>query len=304
MELYEAIFYRKSVRNFSSKKIKKPLMEEIKRSCKNLEYLNEDLNIKAHVVDRGHIIHFLMGKECKVKAPHYIVVTSDKGEDYLQNIGFATEGVVLRLTTLGIATCWLEGNLKREDILEFVDIGNKNFEEDEEDDLDYLAGIKTEEDDENKIENPYIIIAFGYPAKNEELFRTRYARPDRKPVKDMINKINRNRKWKDILELTRRAPSVKNSQPWYFHKDERGLHLFEKRPKKHCEDMNKVSLGVALRHFDIACIKNKIDISYEKLPIRNKIGKSYFITVVEHVKPEEETQEENVTLEKEESQDE
>nr|SUY83426.1 Uncharacterised protein [Clostridioides difficile] len=55
--------------------------------------------------------------------------------------------------------------------MEFVDIGNKNFEEDEEDDLDYLAGIKTEEDDENKIENPYIIIAFGYPAKNEELFR-------------------------------------------------------------------------------------------------------------------------------------
>ncbi|WKK92953.1 hypothetical protein Q0Y04_25075 [Clostridioides difficile] len=50
--------------------------------------------------------------------------------------------------------------------------------------------------------------------------------------------------------------------------------------------------------------KNKIDVSYEKLPIRNKIGKSYFITVVEHVKPEEETQEENVTLEKEESQDE
>lgn len=68
--------------------------------------------------------------------------------------------------------------------------------------------------------------------------------------------------------------------------------------------MNKVSLGVALRHFDIACIKNKIDVSYEKLPIRNKIGKSYFITVVEHVKPEEEIQEENVSLEKEELQDE
>ncbi len=68
---------------------------------------------------------------------------------------------------MGIATCWLEGNLKREDILEFVDIGNKSFEEDEEDDLDYLVGIKTEEEDENKIENPYIIIAFGYPAKKK-----------------------------------------------------------------------------------------------------------------------------------------
>lgn len=293
MELYEAIFYRKSVRNFSSTKIKKPLMEEIRRSCKNLQYLNEDLNIKAHVVDRGHIIHFLMGKECKVKAPHYIVVTSDKGQDYLQNIGFATESVVLHLTTLGVATCWLESTLKREDILEFVDIENNNPKEDEEDDLDYLAGIKKEEQDANKIENPYIIIAFGYPSKNEDLFRTRYARPDRKSVKDMINKINRNRRWKEILELTRRAPSVKNCQPWYFHKDEKGLHLFEKKPKKHLEAMNKVSLGVGLKHFDIACVKNNIDVSYEKLPIRNKIGKEYFITINEHVKlEEEETQDE------------
>lgn len=111
---------------------------------------------------------------------------------------------------LGIVICWLEGNLKREDILEFVDIGNKNFEEDEEDDLDYLVGIKIEEDDENKIENFYIIIVFGYLVKNEELFRMRYVRFDRKLVKDMINKINRNRKWKDILELIRRVLFVKN----------------------------------------------------------------------------------------------
>lgn len=83
MEFYEVIFYRKFVRNFFSKKIKKLLMEEIKRSCKNLEYLNEDLNIKVYVVDRGYIIYFLMGKECKVKVFYYIVVILDKGEDYL-----------------------------------------------------------------------------------------------------------------------------------------------------------------------------------------------------------------------------
>ena len=32
------------------------------------------------------------------------------------------EEVVLKLTSLGLATCWLECNIKREDILEFVDL--------------------------------------------------------------------------------------------------------------------------------------------------------------------------------------
>ena len=115
MELYDAIFYRKSTRKYSNKKVKEGLLEEVKNVCSQITYLNKELDIKAHVVDRGHLVHFLMGKKCKVKAPHYIIVTSNKGNDYLQNIGFAMEEVVLKLTTLGLATCWLECNIKRED---------------------------------------------------------------------------------------------------------------------------------------------------------------------------------------------
>ena len=91
MELYDALFYRKSIKGYSSKVIKKPLLEEIKRLCGDITYLNNDLNIKAHLIERGHLIHFLIGKESEVKAPHYIIITSNKGEDYLQNVGFAIE---------------------------------------------------------------------------------------------------------------------------------------------------------------------------------------------------------------------
>ena len=115
-------FIENQLENILIKELKKDLLEEVKNICSQITYLNKDLNIKAHVVDRGHLVHFLMGKNCKVKAPHYIIITSNKGEDYLQNIGFAMEEVVLKLTTLGIATCWLECNIKREDILEFVDL--------------------------------------------------------------------------------------------------------------------------------------------------------------------------------------
>ena len=120
MELYDAIFYRKSTKQYSQNKVKKELLEEVKNICSQITYLNKELNIKAHVIDRGHLISFLMGKNCKVKSPHYIIVTSDNGEDYLQNIGYAMEEVVLKLTSLGIATCWLECNIKRQDILEFM----------------------------------------------------------------------------------------------------------------------------------------------------------------------------------------
>ena len=114
MELYDAIFYRKSTRKYSNKRVKESLLEEVKNVCSKVTYLNKDLNIKAHVVDRGHLVQFLMGKNCKVKAPHYIIITSNNGEDYLQNIGFAMEEVVLKLTTLGLATCWLECHIQIE----------------------------------------------------------------------------------------------------------------------------------------------------------------------------------------------
>ena len=65
MELYDAIFYRKSTRKYSNKKVKEGLLEEVKNACSQITYLNKELDIKAHVVDRGHLVHFLMGKNAR-----------------------------------------------------------------------------------------------------------------------------------------------------------------------------------------------------------------------------------------------
>ena len=59
----------------------------------------------------------------QVKAPHYIIVTSNKGNDYLQNIGFAMEEVSFKTNLLRSRyIAWLKCKLKREDILEFVQL--------------------------------------------------------------------------------------------------------------------------------------------------------------------------------------
>ncbi|MEG2246214.1 MAG: nitroreductase family protein [Romboutsia sp.] len=266
MELYDAIFYRKSVRNYSNKVIKKSLIDEVKEICSRITYINKELNIKAHVVDRGHLIHFLMGKQCNVKAPHYIVITSNKGEDYLQNIGFAMEKVVLQLTALGIATCWIESNLRREDILEFIPLEKLEIDE------------ENEEKIELDLEEPIAVIAFGYPEKDEKLFRTVKLDSKRKRVNHISKNLDR--KWIKVLNSVRIAPSIKNCQPWMFYNKNDELHIYQEKQKKSIEDMSKISMGAALRHFDLACENYKIEVIYKKTKPKRKIGKNYFITIM------------------------
>ena len=280
MELYDAIFYRRTIRDYSNKNINSPLMEEVKKICSDITYLNEDLRIKAHVVERGHLIHFLMGKKCKVKAPHYIVVTSNKGEDYLQNIGFAMEKVVLQLTTLGLGTCWLDCNLKREDIIEFVSLENEEREYGSLHECkDTCESEDIEESEEENFENPCVVIAFGYAKKEEQLFKSINTGKDRKNIKHISKKMDK--KWTKIVNAVRQAPSIKNCQPWMFYNSKDGIHIYEEKQKKSLENMSKVSMGIALRHFDMACEKYEIPVMYSKIDGKRKIGKEYYISILE-----------------------
>ncbi|WP_286311172.1 nitroreductase family protein [Romboutsia ilealis] len=272
MELYDAIFYRKSIRKYSNKRVKDSLLEEVKNVCSQITYLNKELNIKAHVIDRGHLVHILMGKNCKVKAPHYIIVTSNKGNDYLQNIGYAMEEVVLKLTTLGLATCWLECNIKREDILEFVELPDLN---EEQNDTIVESEEKEEELEKAKLEQPYSIIAFGYPEENERLFRTN-KNIDRKRMNHICKKLDKN--LEKIIEPLRWAPSMKNSQPWILYNNLNMIHLYEEKQKKNLKDTNKISMGIALRHFDIACKKFGLEVEYSKMDVKKRLAKEYYIT--------------------------
>lgn len=274
MEIYDAIFYRKSTKQYSQKKVKKELLEEVKNICSQITYLNKELNIKAHVIDRGHLINFLMGKNCKVKSPHYIIITSDNGEDYLQNIGYAMEEVVLKLTSLGIATCWLECNIKREDILEFVDLES-------EEDLDVEETEAENIEKEKNLENPYSIIAFGYPEEGEKLFKNN-KNADRKRINNICKKLDKS--LEKIVEPLRLAPSMKNSQPWVLYNKDNNIHLYEEKQKKNLSNTNKISMGIALRHFDIACKEFGIDVNYLKMDAKKKLGKEYYITAALNIK--------------------
>lgn len=263
MELYDAIFYRKSIEFYSTKQITESLMKEVKILCSNITYLNSNLNIKAHVIERGHLINFSTNNKIQIKAPHYILVTSDEGEDYLQNIGYALQEVVLKMTCLGLGTTWLKCNLDREEVEEFVNLD------------------KIYNKDEVNIEYPQVIIAFGYPENGEALFRSSSAIHDRHKMKNICKKYDE--KWFNSLNTLRIAPSVNNCQPWTLEQRNDGFDLFENEYKKKLdlEKYIKVSMGIALKHFEIGCKHDNINIEYKKFDVQNKRKKTYFISIIE-----------------------
>jgi len=267
MELYDAIFYRKSIRKYVIRNIKDELMTEVKNICKNINYPNKDINIKAHVVEKGHLINILMQKKNNIKAPHYIVVTSNEIEDYSFNVGFAIEEVVLKLTSLGIGTCWLETNLDIDSMREFIEIDEIEFLEDEEIDENEL---------DLKKEKVQIIIAFGYPEESENIFRKDKSKIDRKSLKDICKKIDS--QWTDIIEAVRLSPSIDNSQPWIMYKDGGSIHIYSKKKKKNIDELSKMSMGIAIRHFDIACKRFSKNIEYSTKCPKKRLNKDFYVS--------------------------
>ena len=41
---------------------------------------------------------------------------------------------------------------------------------------------------------------------------------------------------------------------------------------------NKIGMGIALRHFDIACNKFGLEVDYSKIDVKKRMAKEYYIT--------------------------
>lgn len=266
MDIYDAIFYRKSIRNFSFKKVKDDLINEIENVC--LETSND--YIKAEVVKRGHLVELLLGKKCEFKAQHYIIVSS-KYDDLIE-LGFYAEEIILKLTTLGVATCFVDFNdelKKTRDSIKESNESSKNSEKELED---------TNDEELYSQDDRYCIaIAFGY-ASEEDMFRNKYDKIDRKPLRHICRNINR--EFKDIIELSSLAPSYKNSQPWILYRKNNCINFYlEKRHRKH-NDLYKVSMGAFIKHFDIACNKYGKSVKYTKKEENKKFMKEYLLSAI------------------------
>jgi nitroreductase len=232
MELYEAIFKRKSTRQYSMEPLPEEAFARIESIAARTDRLY-DTGLQIHVVRDGKKIHEtfkgILSSYVKVTAPHYLVVSSEDKPGWRENSGYTLEQVVLEMTRMGLATCWMGGPADRESLKETLAI-----------DRSRVVGV---------------FLAFGKPATEGDQYRNDPQEAKRKALSQIvIGQPDEN--WTKLLEAARMAPSAVNSQPWRFYVEPGRADLYIAKPNLIAQKMygalNPVDAGIALRHVTIA----------------------------------------------------
>lgn len=224
MSNIEAMNLRRSVRRYTDQPISRSHMDAIKWFVTEISPLN-DIPFDIIFFENGKLISEsfkgIANMYSKVIAPHYIAITSKEAPGYLENVGFIGEQLVLKLTALGIGSCWLGRSIEQ-----------KYFNQ--------ISSIKTNQ-------SYVILISFGYAM--EDLYPI--SKRNRLNIEDFVQgDIKEN--FMPILNALRIAPSAVNSQPWRIFIEKNTMHLYMKTKnfitEKLLARMNLIDMGIGICH--------------------------------------------------------
>lgn len=233
MNLYEAIFSRKSVRSYTNEAVSDDILDKVRNQFNQISAPFGNVKADYAVLDnRKGQMHML--SMFSVKAPYYLAFYSDQSQNSMLNMGFIMEEMVLFLTTLGLGTCF---------------IGSKR--------------VRHEYQTKGELEMVGLI-AFGH-AKGEATRKS--ADANRLPMDEICVFKEIPRQWmRQLLEAARLAPSALNSQPWRFVVYDNRIHIFCK--KHRAADMTpreELEFGIMLANVQVASEELWLDVDLIKL---------------------------------------
>ncbi len=102
--LYQAIFKRKSVRNYEKAQLDAATLSAMDAFLKTIRPMVPGIQTEMRVVDSSKVKGMF-----KVDAPHFLAFFSEVKEGHLTNAGFMLQQVDLHLSSTGIGSCWQGG---------------------------------------------------------------------------------------------------------------------------------------------------------------------------------------------------
>jgi len=224
-ELYDMIFKRKSVRKYEDAPLNVRVVSEILEFAAKAEPLHKEINTGITVVFKDDVKVFL-----PIISPHYLMLTSELREGYLENAGFILQQVDLFLSSKGFGSCYVGMALPSKDTRKMSE-------------LEFV-----------------IFMAFGTPA--EPVHRTDSSQFRRKALEKIADlsvlseDVNSFYNVTALLESVRLAPSATNNQPWFLVPGKDKLEFYCVKPgfikSIAYRKMNKIDMGIALCHCALA----------------------------------------------------
>lgn len=234
----ETIKNRVSVRTFDKSAVSESVINKIK------DYINQvdnpfNVPIEFQILDAkkyGLSSPVIIGADTYVAAKYKKVPMAEIA------FGYAFEKFILFSTSLGLGTVWLAATIDR-----------KAFEK----------AIELKEDEVMPAVSP-----IGYAAEKrsirENLMRKGLKSDDRLSFEKLFFKGDFKNALKGAeagrlllpLQMLRLSPSATNKQPWRVVVDGNMVHFYEEKTKGYSKentgDIQKVDLGIAICHFEIA----------------------------------------------------
>lgn len=228
---------RRSVRTFDERPIS---LQDMNNLCTFMEKIDNPyaLPIEFKLLD---------AKKQRLSCPVvvgtdlYVGVKTKKVPFFNEAVGYSFEAFMLYAQSLGIGTVWIGGTMDRAAFERAMEIA------------------------ENEVMP--CVSPLGYPAKKmslrEAMMRKGTKADNRMAFGDLffdgsfempLTQERAGKLWHP-LEMVRLAPSAVNKQPWRVVVTENAAHFYLKRSKGFAGgtiDMQKIDLGIALCHFELA----------------------------------------------------
>lgn len=255
--MIEAIKQRKSIRSYKVTSVSVEHMQKIKTIINVAKPLLANIPIEVLLIEDGKKItdtfKGFLSKYTKVKAPHYLAFTSEIQEGHLENIGFIGEEIVLMLTELGIATCWLGSAIKQDLFKTIFDVKEK--------------------------QNYIILVSFGYPTSPLKPVTTRKRLDKSKLITGDVDA-----QYETIVQSLIDAPSAINSQPWRLSINNNKFDLFLENKniltKKILKDTNHIDMGIGLSHLYNSAIELGYQVELKQASHVDVVNSLYIISAI------------------------
>jgi len=251
MTIYEAVFARKSVRNYQMERISSSILEAVKDYPREVQGLFGQIETDVSIVDNSkgqQKISGLLG----IRAPYYLLIYSEDGERATMNAGYVVEQTVLYICSLGVGSCIINPmTVKRA--------------------LQRRDGKRL-----------YAAVAFGR-SKGSHIRKP--ADVKRLEMEKLCVYKDKPRLWmKQLLEAARVAPSSLNSQPWRFVVYDKRIHVFSKGKKTgQLKRMDEINLGIMFANMIVVAEELWLDVDLirlEEISQKSFANNNYILSVV------------------------
>jgi nitroreductase len=100
--LFDAIFKRKSIRDYDPTPLDSSRLEEVSKKLGSLKPLLPSIKTEFKIISSNQAT-----RKINIKAPHFIAAFSETKDGYRVNLGFMLQQMDLYFSATGLGSCWL-----------------------------------------------------------------------------------------------------------------------------------------------------------------------------------------------------